>query len=165
MKQHNKYNKYCFLSSKLAYYNYFRRIKTGVMTLKSLLCITGINYILIYIYTNRKTFILNCNNISSAVKRLNAYKIKVFVCIICVCSTFIYYAYINAHTSMYIFRNMLRLYIKYIIYMNINIYMSILSKYMLYVCLIYVNAYNIYNKYTQSTQIYNVNKNSYFECE
>ncbi len=156
MKQHNKYNKYCFLSSKLAYYNYFRRIKTGVMILKSLLCITGINKILIYIYTNRKTFILNCNNISSAVKRLIAYN---------VCSTFIYYAYINAHTSMYIFKNMLRLYIKYIIYMNINIYMSILLKYMLYVCLIYVNAYNIYNKYTQSTQIYNVNKNSYFECE
>ncbi len=39
--------------------------------------------------------------------------------------------------------------------MNINIYMEIFSKYILYVCV----CLHIHNKYTQYTLIYYVNKN------
>ncbi len=48
----------------------------------------------------------------SAVKRLIASKIKVFVYIV---SVFIYYVHINTHQCMYAFKKkMLRLHIKYI---------------------------------------------------
>ncbi len=73
------------------------------------------------------------------------------------CSVHIYYVYVNTHTCMYIFKKkkkgvyILNIFIYDIIYMKINIYMQIFSKYMLYVCLyIYINI--------QYTHIYYENK-------
>ncbi len=62
----------------------------------------------------------------------------------CVCTVYIYYEYINTHTSMYIFqKNVLRLYIKYI--------------YMLYKLYNYINV-NIFKIYAVCVRIYLHNK-------
>ncbi len=74
----------------------------------------------------------------------------------CVCTEYIYYAYINTHTCMYILKKNFVYIFKYIYilydinYMNINICKTI--------CCMCVFIYVFHNKYTQYTQIYHVNK-------
>ncbi len=67
----------------------------------------------------------------SAVKqliRINRIKNKSFMCVICECTVYIYYAYINTHTCMYIFqKHMLCKFIYNINYMNINIDMHVFA--------------------------------------
>ncbi len=94
----------------------------------------------------------------SAVKRLiaiNRIQNKFFY-IVCVCTVYIYYVYINTHTCMFIFKkNMLRLYIKYI-YTLYQLYKYIhlnTCKYFQNRCCMCVCLY-IHNKYTQYTHMF-----------
>ncbi len=64
------------------------------------------------------------------------HKKKNCVHIICVCTVYIYYVYINTHTCMYIFKKNV-MFIKYINYMNINIHVNILKMYTVCVSCIY----------------------------
>ncbi len=92
--------------------------------------------------------------VTSAVTRLIA-KIKDLVYIVCV---YIYYAYINTHTCMYIFmKNML--YIKYIC--NFNVININTCKYFLNICCMCVYLYIINIQYTH-THVYYIHINSYF---
>ncbi len=95
--------------------------------------------------------------VTSAVTRLIASKIKDLVYIVCV---YMYYAYINTHTCMYIFmKNMLYLYIKYIY--NFNVRNINTCKYFQNICCMCVYLYIINIQYTH-THVYYIHINSYF---
>ncbi len=98
-------------------------------TLKSTPACIGINYLWpqdhalacwCYCTLTRTTMLLDATrlwNKSSAVKRLIASKIKVFVYIIYVCTVYIYYVYINTHThTVYILRIFTCIYLYYLYY-------------------------------------------------
>jgi len=74
-------------------------------------------------------------------KKRDLIKIKVFIYIIYVCTVYIYDVYIiNTHTHACInlrkicYVSTFKIFVYNINYMNINIYMEIFSKYILYVC-------------------------------
>ncbi len=87
----------------------------------------------------------------SAVKRLIAHKIKVFVCIIyvCVCSVYMYCVYINTHTHIQIFTCLYLYYIINIIYTSMRVNLYIHNKYKPYI--FYVNKLLFWMRIIDST--------------
>ncbi len=70
----------------------------------------------------------------SAVKRLIASKLKVFVYVLCVCNVYVCYVYINTHTCAYILKiNILFKYDQLYEYKYIHV--NIFKVYTVYVCI------------------------------